>query len=316
MCCRRCFAACGKAALENVFTCLRARAQARCPAGVARRARTPQGTSPRAEVQPPQFRHALALSHLDTARPGRHDGKCCEQPGQHLEAGLLITSWAALLWGLFLAQGWLGIPHRSHDAVALWQLPISDADIFVRERDKLVRSSLFALLDMAACLGAIGLVRHFSAGEWAVVILAAIFDVGISLGRVGTGGGTGARLPLGVAGVWLFNMVVGVILFVVFFGKVSILPYLDRVAPTANLLIPTSWPLGLLGLTDSHPAWSRALLLLPVITVLLSWRDSLRVLAGAAFIASLQFRTRPRSCRVRTMPPRPRRRPERRAGLE
>jgi hypothetical protein len=198
----------------------------------------------------------------------------------HPLTGLAIISlWSFVALSLFV-QNLLSLPSGAPDLPALNLLPISETSIFRWEMQRFFRkSAVFSLFDHVAGFGALGIWMHLSHVQWAMAMALAVLSWVMLLALAFL---CAARLPdFKYAVITSSFFILGFAILVAFkaIGP-AVLRFFDSVAPALNLVLPTGWVPSLFQLLLPGGAWAIACLIVPVVLVIATTRNSIGVLRG------------------------------------
>lgn len=199
------------------------------------------------------------------------------QSSLHLDAALLAINLWLFTTALFYATNLVKLPTHSWDVVALRFLPVSDATTASWALDKSFRQALFSLLDVMVGLGTLGACEHLSLSGWIALAPLVPLTFGMTLALAAFGAARFPQAPYGVVTGNIFVLAVVAYIAIRAAGP-SALRFIDHIAPTCNLLLPTGWPLLLFDLLLPDGKWATALLLIPIGMVFWSFRDSIAII--------------------------------------
>jgi hypothetical protein len=196
----------------------------------------------------------------------------------HPVTGLAIINLWTLITLSSFARNLLVLLFRAPDLPALNLLPISESSIFRWELQKFFRKmALLSVFNQVAGFGALAIYLHFSYGQWVMAMTLAVLSWVMLLGLALL---CAARLPrvkyqLITSSVFML----GFALLMAFkaIGP-AVLRFIDSIAPSLNLISPTGWVPSLFQLLLPDRDWMVVVLIVPVIPVIWSIKNSIGVL--------------------------------------
>jgi hypothetical protein len=198
------------------------------------------------------------------------------QTGHGITGVAAINLWT-MAWVFVRAQNLRMNLYAASDLPALSMMPLPAHVIFRWELWKFLRASLPSLLDLAVGFGALAWFAGLSVPGWVGIIPIAILSwltlvtlAVLCIARV-------PRLPYPLIASGLLLAGIAVFFARSFMGAVLIAA-LDRVAPTANWLLPTGWPASLFLLLPPNHLWAALGLLVPIGLLFWTVTNSLAVL--------------------------------------
>ena len=196
----------------------------------------------------------------------------------HPFTGLAIINLWTLVALSFLVRNLLLLLSRATDLPALNLLPISETTIFRWEMQKFFRKmALLCVFDQVAGFGALAINLHFSFVQWGLAMILAILSWALLLAMTLL---CAARLPnlkyqIITSSVFLFGFA-----FFLAFKAIgpAVLHFIDSVAPTLNMILPTGWVPSLFQLFLPDGAWMVVGLMIPIVLVIWTIKNSLGLL--------------------------------------
>ncbi|HTQ49846.1 MAG TPA: hypothetical protein VMJ12_03975 [Candidatus Acidoferrales bacterium] len=192
----------------------------------------------------------------------------------HPASGLAFIALWSFAWIFFLTQNLWIFLHTHLDIMALRLLPVSDATIFRWQLQKFSTKTIFALLDLSMGFAALGLWLNFATSQWVFLPLIIILSWLTLLALVVL---CATIIPRRIqqitpGAIWISGFLLFLALGID--GK-AVLSLLDQIAPDLTLILPTGWPVLLFQLLLPGSSWIAILALVPVVVLLISFKNSI-----------------------------------------
>ena len=213
-------------------------------------------------------------------------GSIQKHSGSTIAALGVLSLWAFI--SVFLhAQGLFTRLFLARDLPVLFSLPLSKDIIFRWELQKFARASLFSLMEIVVSLGTLACILGFSALQWIPLLFISLLAwlVSVALGVF-----CAARLkPRRYTWVsyLIFPSIIGAFFIAQIPHKGILLDFINRVAPSFNLVLPTGWAISLFQLLLPHPQWPITVMIVPLTAIIATMPNSLRRLRS--FYADREF---------------------------
>ena len=191
----------------------------------------------------------------------------------HRAPALALVSLLAFVFATYRARNLLNQLYAAPDLAALVMLPISEQEIFRWEFQKMIRRSVWSLLDLSIAFAGLGVYYHFSAVQYALLLLISVIVWIMVVALAVFGAAFFPRLPYRIITLALFAILWFCVLNDWF--RAEMVALLDAYGRPLSILLPTGWAVSLFNLLTPPIDWFYLLLVAPVAVIIGSVRISI-----------------------------------------